>query len=91
MFVIRSLDFAARVLGVAALALGLTLWNGQLYALVNLHMALGALVVLILWLFAYLTFRRRGSRFLALSSLAWGAATLTLGIFQPRLLAGNYQ
>ena len=85
----KALDYLARIAGVLALILGLALWSGRLYALVDLHMALGVAVVLGLWGLAVLALRRGVSPGLAVGAAIWGLATLALGLGQTRILLGD--
>lgn len=85
----KAFDYLVRIAGVIALALGLALWGGRLYGLVNLHIALGLAVVLGLWALAILALRRGTARGLSALALAWGLATLALGPSQTGLLMGD--
>ena len=85
----KALDTLVRVAGVLALALGVALWGGRLYALVSLHMALGVAVVLGLWGLAALALRRGATPSLAIGAAVWGLATLALGPTQTRLFVGD--
>ncbi len=85
----KSFNILVHVAGVLALVLGFALWSGRLFALVNLHMVLGLVVVLGLWALAALALRRGVARGLAAASLVWGLATLALGPSQTSLLVGD--
>lgn len=76
--------------GVAALVLGLMLWSGRGYALVNLHMVLGVVMVVALWVLAGLALGRGTQRGLAVAALVWGLLTPLVGFWQIRLLPGEY-
>ena len=89
MTVTKSFDYLVRITGALALVLGLALWSGRLYGLVNAHMALGTAVVLGLWALAVLALRQGVSRGVAILALAWGLATLALGPTQAGLLVGD--
>lgn len=75
--------------GGLALILGLVLWSGNGYALTNLHMALGVVVVLALWALAISALQRGALRGLAVVALIWGLVTPVVGITQTRLLPGD--
>ncbi len=85
----KAFDYLVRIAGVLALLLGLALWGGRLYDLINLHMVLGVAVVIGLWGLAALVLRRGGSPGFALGAAALGLATLALGPTQTRLLPGD--
>lgn len=89
MTAIKALDHLVRFAGAAALMLGLALWAGQLYALLDIHMGLGIAVVLALWALAILALRRGKAHGLAVGSIVWGVVTLALGQTQTRLLVGD--
>lgn len=76
--------------GVAALVLGLVLWSGRGYTLVNLHMILGVVVVVALWVLAGLALGGGTQRGLAVTALVWGLLTPLVGFWQTRLLPGEY-
>lgn len=75
--------------GGLTLLLGLLLWSGNGYALTNLHMGLGIVVVLTLWALAGLALSRGSQRGLAVTALLWGLITPVIGILQTRLLPGS--
>lgn len=75
--------------GGLALLLGLLLWTGNGYALTNLHMVLGIVVVLVLWTLAGLALSRGSQRGLTVTALLWGLITPVIGILQTQLLPGS--
>ncbi len=85
----KSFDILVRIAGVLALVLGFALWGGRLYAILNLHMVLGLVVVLGLWALAALALRRGVAKGPAAASLVWGLATLALGPSQSGFLVGD--
>ncbi len=85
----QILNHIIRIAGAAALVLGLAFWTGRLYGLLDVHMALGAAVVLALWALAILALRRHVARSLAVGAILWGALTLALGPAQTGLLTGD--
>lgn len=87
--VIRIADYVARGAGGVALLLGLAHWTGNLHSMLNLHMALGAISVLALWLLAVISLRRKVAPRRALLAGAWGLATLALGPAQTAILVGD--
>lgn len=86
----RAIAYAVQIGGAVALALGVAFWTGRLYALVAVHMTLGLIVVLGLWILAVLTYRRGGSPKLALAAIAWGVVLLAVGIGQTSMLVGPH-
>jgi hypothetical protein len=87
----KALTITQMILRVAALLaviLGITFWaKPELYytskALINIHMLLGIIVVLSLWVIGFLQGRLKGGNFgLALGTFVIGLAVAILGLFQ---------
>ena len=76
-----------RVCGVLALALGLLFWGGEARQLTPLHMLLGLLVVLALWLLSGAA-AAAGLVPLGITGLVVGLALAWLGFTQDSLLPG---
>jgi hypothetical protein len=76
-----------RVCGVLALALGLFFWAGDLRELVGVHMLLGLLVVLALWLLSAAA-AAAGLLPLGIAGLLLGLVVAWLGLTQSSLLPG---
>jgi hypothetical protein len=68
---------------------GLALWTGHLYSLVNLHMAIGSLFVLMLWAIAGIAIARRESVGLAVFAIGWGLVIAAFGMTQQGILPGD--
>jgi hypothetical protein len=77
------------LLGLALIILGALFWTGRPASLVPLHMLLGVLFVVCLWVLVALAFLARARRGLALLVLVWSLIVLTLGVAQVRLLPGS--
>ncbi|MHB8813698.1 MAG: hypothetical protein ACYDAE_10540 [Steroidobacteraceae bacterium] len=75
--------------GIALVLLGILFWAGYALSLVQLHMMLGGLFVICLWVLAALGFATRGARALALIVLIWSFIVPALGVEQVRLLPGS--
>lgn len=84
---------SARVLlgisGVALLLLGILFWTGHALTLIPLHMLLGALLVLSMWMLVALSFYARMAMTLAAVVLVWSLIVPLLGMAQMRLLPGG--
>ena len=76
-----------RVCGVLALALGLFFWAGDLLQLIAVHMLLGLLVVLALWLLSGAA-AAAGLLPLGVTGLVLGLVLAWLGFTQDSLLPG---
>jgi hypothetical protein len=87
----KVLDYTIRVVGLAALVLGLLFWSGRFYEFLNVHMGLGVVVVIALWVLAAMCFRQGAASVgQIVAATLWGLVTLILGIGQTRLLLGDY-
>ncbi len=89
--VIQIASIMLRVFGTLALILGLLFWIGYALNLIAIHMLLGLLVVLSLWIVGIgQAFSKNGSWMLAISALALGALVIVLGLRQSTLLVGSF-
>lgn len=78
-----------RISGVLLIILGILFWTGHARSLVSLHMLLGLILVLALWVLAFVGARAGvGAGFVSLV-IAWGIVVLFLGMTQTRLLPGS--
>jgi hypothetical protein len=90
---VKSIVLIARILlslfGIALVLLGILFWTGHALSLLPLHMALGGLFVVCMWVLAVLGLLARGSRMFALLVLVWSLIVPALGVTQLRLLPGS--
>jgi hypothetical protein len=77
------------LIGLALIALGISFWSGHLLSLVRLHMMLGMLFVLCMWLLVVLAFIAGSARGLAVVVLVWSVIVPIFGMAQLRLLPGS--
>lgn len=77
------------LLGLLLIILGVLFWTGRALSLVPLHMLLGVLFVVCLWVLVALAFLARAGKGLALLVLVWSLIVLWLGMAQLRLLPGS--
>lgn len=89
----KPIVLIARILlslfGITLVLLGILFWTGHALSLVQLHMTLGLLFVICLWVLAALGFATQGARVLALVVLIWSLIVPALGVEQVRLLPGS--
>ena len=85
--VIKYTVWVLRISAILALILGLLNWFG-INALVNIHMLLGIIVTLSLWVLGGAFFSTKGGSSLGSIAIVWGLVVLALGLFQKRLLPG---
>ena len=78
-----------RILGIILIILGVLFWTGHALQLVPLHMLLGLLFVLALWLLAGVAFRAGGLGGFASAVVVWGIIVLVFGMGQRTLMPGG--
>ena len=86
---IRGLLIGMRIAMALQVGVGLALWTGHLYSLVNLHMAIGSLFVLMLWAIAGIAIARHQPVGLAVFAIAWGLVIAAFGMMQQGILPGD--
>jgi len=80
-----------RMCGTLALILGLLFWSGNVLNLVPIHMLLGILVVLSLWVVGFgQAFSSAGSWLLAAGALLVGLLVMVVGITQTALMPDSF-
>jgi hypothetical protein len=78
-----------RITGVLALILGLLFWGGSALSLIPVHMLLGLLLVLSLWLLSVLAVQAGVPIGMAAGAALVGLLALLLGVTQDSLLPGG--
>lgn len=78
-----------RICFLALIVLGVLFWTGHATGLVALHMSVGGIFVLLMWVMALLGFRARAGADLVLMTLVGGFIVLGLGMTQTRLMVGD--
>ena len=88
--VVRVSSMVLRIAALAALVLGIIFWTGNANNLQIVHIVLGFLVVISLWVLGIAQGVRRGGSFgLALATFVVGFFVLLVGLFQTRWLTGS--
>ena len=87
MGVSRVLIVFMRIAMAVQIILGIGFWSGHWSGLVNVHMAVGALFVLSLWVIAGRAIPR--AKGLAAFALLWGVVILGFGMMQQSILVGD--
>ena len=90
MAVSRGLLMFMRLAALFQLAVGIGLWTGHLYSLVDVHRTVGVLFVLALWIIAVIAMVYRRAIGLAAFALAWGVLVAGFGFMQQAILPGDY-
>src|SRR5215216_483634 len=87
--VFRIASIALRLCGALAVILGILFWSGNTLNLIPIHMLLGLLVVLSLWIVGIgQAFSSGGSWLLAGGALLLGLLVIVVGMSQSSLLVG---
>jgi hypothetical protein len=80
---------AVRTLGAIQIGLGVLFWTYNALNLIPLHMLIGLVFVLGLWVLAGLGLRARAHPGLASAAFAWGLLVVALGMTQMTILPGD--
>ncbi|HEX9394671.1 MAG TPA: hypothetical protein VF923_08470 [Gemmatimonadales bacterium] len=75
--------------GVLVMLLGLLLWSGRGYSLLNAHMLLGVIVVLSLWTLAGLAAKAGAPVVQVAVAVLWGFIVPALGMTQTQFFPGS--
>lgn len=81
-------QWAVRLTGVTQVVVGLLFWMDRAFGLVPLHMAIGMVFVIGLWVLAGLAARLGLQPAIVIASVAWGVLVPVFGMLQGRLLPG---
>ena len=89
--VVRIASIVLRIGGALAVILGILFWSGNALNLVPIHMLLGLLVVLSLWIVGIgQAFSSGGSWPLAGGALLLGLLVIVVGMTQSSLIVGSF-
>lgn len=89
MALVRITSMVMRLCALVVLVLGILLWTSNYDNLKPIHMLVGILIVLSLWLLAFLQFRGGGSASLTVAAFVLGLVVAALGITQESILPGS--
>jgi hypothetical protein len=78
-----------RITGLIQLVLGILFWTGSAIALVPVHIISGLVLVISLWVLAFMAISTKTNPRLGWLSLAWGLVVAALGMAQGGLLPGS--
>ncbi len=85
----RLLKLLIRLSGMVALLLGLAFWTGHLFLWLPVHILLGLVLVLAMWVTAGLAFRAGAGQGVAAFAALWGVGVVVFGRMQVGLLPGD--
>jgi hypothetical protein len=84
-------SIALRVCGLLAVILGILIWSGIARDLIPIHILLGLLLVLSLWIIGIgQAFSPNGSWVIAAGALVVGALVIAVGLTQSSLMVGSF-
>jgi len=86
---LTTFQWVVRVAGILALLLGLLFWTGDAQSLVPVHMLLGVLTVLALWLVAATGSQMGAPIGMVVGAVVLGLLVLGLGFSQQSMLPGS--
>lgn len=89
MSIVRTLQVVGGLVGLGALALGLTIWLTSLDTIIGIHMIFGLIVVLILLIFGIQAVTTRELRLLGIIDIVYALIVPILGVTQFNLLPGS--
>ncbi len=78
-----------RVAGVLLVLLGFAFWAGRALSLANIHMLLGVILVIALWLLAAAALSSGRAQGVAGVAIIWGLLVLIVGMVQRSILPGS--
>ena len=87
--VVTILQMLVRLCFVILLVLGILFWTGHSLSLIPLHMIVGIVLVVSLWLTSIIAAIARAPIGLVIVGLIWGLIVVALGIEQTTLLVGS--
>ncbi len=86
---VSILLWTIRITGVIQIVLGMAFWTNNLYSLLPVHMLVGVILVVALWVLAGLAARMGASLGIVALAVVWGLIMPVLGIMQTQLLPGS--
>jgi hypothetical protein len=83
------LQNAIRLIALVMLALGFMFWGGRSLELIPLHMRLGEVLVVLLWILSWLSLRAGVAPKLVIMAMLYGLAVILFATYMGRLLPGG--
>lgn len=87
--VVRITVNVLRIAALIALILGIIFWTGSAQSLIPIHMLLGILVTLSLWVLGVVMITVKGGQILGISALVLGLLVVGIGLTQTQMLVGS--
>ena len=85
----RAVLMLLRLAFVVQLVVGIAMWAGYWTTLVGMHMAIGSIFVLLLWILAVIALVRRRAVGLAVLAILWGVVLAGFGMAQRGIMIGD--
>ena len=82
-------QIVARAIAVVQVALGIVVWTGRGDSLIPVHIAVGLLLVVDMWVAVALGLRSGAPTALAIVTLVWSVGMPVFGLVQTSVLPGN--
>jgi hypothetical protein len=83
------LQMLIRLVWLTLITLGALFWAGRALELVRIHMDLGVIFVILLWLLSALALFARADLAMPLLLIVWGAIVMGYGMAMPQLVSGR--
>jgi hypothetical protein len=82
-------QMGVRILGIIQIILGVLFWIGMALGLVNLHMVIGLLFVISLWVLCGVAIKAHVSGGFIALGIIWGLIVIWLGMTQRTMMIGS--
>ena len=86
---VNAIRMLIRLLGLVLIVLGVLFWTGNALTLIPIHMLVGIILVLALWVLAILAARAGVGPWPVVLAIVWGLIVPILGVTQTQLLPGS--
>lgn len=84
----KALQMVVRIIGVIELILGILFWTGNVWSLVSVHILLGVIMTIALFILTYQAYRAEVSLWLVILAAVWAFGLPVWGLAQSRILPG---
>jgi hypothetical protein len=84
------ITWIVRIAGIVQIVLGLLIWAGPGLRFLPIHIPIGFLIVICLWILAILALIRRGQPAMVGFAFVWGLALPAFGMAQAAILVGRW-
>jgi hypothetical protein len=85
---VTVLQWAVRILAILLIAMGVEFWLGRSFSLLPVHMRMGEVLILLLWILAFLGLGRGVKAGLAIGAIVYGFFTVFFAMYMGNLVPG---